>query len=406
MIKTIYWIAAVYGTFAASALAGNIWVTFLLSRQLYAALRHSCACGVRRNVVHPSPCLLNLLVLSIADIVAAIALIFFIFDITEADSFLNDHLCKLYWFCEGFHRFLDPYLLLTLAVDRYCGVCRPGEPRWRQPCTVIAVLFVSCLVPAAFILVALFFSGLARGVLDANTLHIRAACMLAMEPRNARRLFFLSQLVLIYLAPMLAIAALYTLVIRTLWKRSAPARQISHVPLKRVTLTAVGLVLFHFVCWTPYWLGSLYFKLTTDQTANNSYPLLWIHNPSAASFADGYWQSSMVHLIQAVSFLQPATNWFLYVYMNKQLHLGGDRLGGLPTAFMNRLRQFLVSSEIAAPMEVLELIELAPALVSEQPMGRLYSDNEVNRILRRVRRRCSEEIDVGPAHPLLSRHSF
>ncbi len=91
----------------------------------------------------------------------------------------------------------------------------------------------------------------------------------------------------------------YTNILCRLHTHARSLRQ-SHIPLRKVTVYVCGLLIFHFACWTPYWL------------------LMLFHAAYQISPFKGDSFVYCMYFVHALPFMNSAFNWIIYAFLNTQ----------------------------------------------------------------------------------------
>uniref|UniRef100_A0A914WQ90 G-protein coupled receptors family 1 profile domain-containing protein n=1 Tax=Plectus sambesii TaxID=2011161 RepID=A0A914WQ90_9BILA len=222
-------------------------------------------------------------------------------------------LCKLHHLCGSVGRILSTLIIATMSFDRYAAVCRPHVNALRSKRTALTMV-VGLSLFALLLLLPMLVHAEAHEVLleqifdsKANVLtQIRVYKCSDLMPMNSFYWFTISTFLLGYLAPLVVIVGFNATIMLKLFvhKRHVPS---SSIPLRRITVYTAAIALFHFVCWTPYWIGVLYavcgdFFHTKDMDEGVGDAILFV-----------------MYCLHLLPYINCASNWILYGLLNSQL---------------------------------------------------------------------------------------
>ncbi|CAP39481.2 Protein CBR-NPR-17 [Caenorhabditis briggsae] len=157
--------------------------------------------------------------------------------------------CKLHAVFENFGKILSALILTAMSFDRYAGVCHPQQKFLRSRNFAITIL----LAPGT----------LTRMKIEKCTVDIDSSMFTAFT---------------IY--------------------------QSSQIPFLHISLYTLAVACFYFLCWTPFWMATL-FAVYLENSANSaSVPPVFVY---------------IMYFIHALPFTNSAVNWILYGALNGQL---------------------------------------------------------------------------------------
>ncbi|VDK57940.1 unnamed protein product [Anisakis simplex] len=124
--------------------------------------------------------------------------------------------------------------------------------------------------------------------------------------------FILYMFVLGFAIPVFLIVLFYALLVRRLVtrSRSIPASQVEsfQVPVNRIAIYTMAISVFFVVCWSPYWIATLYGLYRSKQP----------HPQASTTFI------YVMYGIHALPYVNSASNWLLYGLLNGELMRRAD----------------------------------------------------------------------------------
>ncbi|CAI4231169.1 unnamed protein product [Auanema sp. JU1783] len=254
--------------------------------------------------------LLYVIVLSCVDFGVCLSLPFTVIDQILGFWMFGVIPCKLHAVFENFGKILSALIMTAMAFDRYAGVCHPQKKYLRSRRVAIGIL----LGLAAYALITLFpllWSFTSRELVmfqrmtGPNTLTrmVVEKCTVDIDSIMFT-LFTIYQFVLCYCLPLLLIAFFYTTLLTKL-RQHARGFKGTHIPLMRISLYTLAVACFYFICWTPFWLATVFaVYLENSDNSEGSIPPVFVY---------------VMYFIHALPFTNSAVNWILYGALNSQL---------------------------------------------------------------------------------------
>ncbi|KAK6060642.1 7 transmembrane receptor, partial [Cooperia oncophora] len=188
--------------------------------------------------------------------------------------------CKLFRLLEHIGKIFSTFILVAFSIDRYCAVCHPLQVRVRNHQTVYILLSTMFLFTCILLFPILLYA------------HSKA-----------------------YLMPLLFMIYFYYGMLIRLFKQARAVRQTmigrrkgvdEKIPIGHIAVYTLAICLFHFLCWTPYWVSVLY-SLYVE-----------IFNPSAMLEMPSFKFIYFMYGVHALPYINSASNFILYGLLNRQ----------------------------------------------------------------------------------------
>ncbi|CCD63437.1 putative G-protein coupled receptor C06G4.5 [Caenorhabditis elegans] len=217
--------------------------------------------------------------------------------------------CKLHAVFENFGKILSALILTAMSFDRYAGVCHPQRKRLRSRNFAITILLV--LAVYAFItLCPLLWSFTAREIIlyakeTAPGMLTRMKiekCTVDIDSQMFTA-FTIYQFILCYCTPLVLIAFFYTKLLSKLREHTRTFKS-SQIPFLHISLYTLAVACFYFLCWTPFWMATLFAVYLENSANSSSVPPVFVY---------------IMYFIHALPFTNSAINWILYGALNGQL---------------------------------------------------------------------------------------
>ncbi|CAI5446534.1 unnamed protein product [Caenorhabditis angaria] len=217
--------------------------------------------------------------------------------------------CKLHAVCENFGKILSALILTAMSFDRYAGVCHAQKKYLRS--RNIAITILLGLVVYAFITlypllwsftiqeIILYERVTGPGILTRMRIE---KCMVNIDSRMFTA-FTIYQFVLCYCLPLISIAFFYTKLLSKLREHTRTFKS-SQIPFLHISLYTLAVACFYFLCWTPFWMATVFAVYLENLAEERSAPPLFVY---------------IMYVIHALPFTNSAINWILYGALNSQL---------------------------------------------------------------------------------------
>ncbi|XP_070537153.1 QRFP-like peptide receptor [Ptychodera flava] len=280
-----------YCLFFIIIILGNIWVIIAI---------------VRQPKLRKSPTNWFIASLSVSDLMVAIFTIPYhviyeyypqFFNALNSDLFV----CRTFAWMQWTSRCATVFSLLAIGIDRFRAIVQPLNPKINRP---QAIFIIACVWIASFGYSSykpIMFS--LDSITHDNTNVTKYFCKIASKytANGYLEKFFLADLLVMYLIPLLILISLYSAMIGTLWYRKSPSNS-SNRNKKRATKMLFSVVILFAVTWVPYYYFTLYWRLTP----RDKVPL--------SIFKTVYIQWYFAHTCYVSNSLM---NPFLYAYFNE-----------------------------------------------------------------------------------------
>ncbi|KAL3090734.1 hypothetical protein niasHT_022062 [Heterodera trifolii] len=226
--------------------------------------------------------------------------------------------CKLFFAIENVNKLLSVMVLASMSVERFVAVCRPLQwlgIRISQKRLNNAFALLGLLLGTVAILCTpmIYFAQANHYMLifpDESVEMEDATCGSQLPDRLLP--FFISYMLLFgFIVPLPLIAICYFFIIRHL--RRKPRGSVTYTA--RAVRSILRVVIFHFICWTPFWLFVLlpllsHLKFVQMDTFLNS------HGARIGRMLTCF-----------LPYLNSSMNWIFYGMMNRQLRETGAVTG-------------------------------------------------------------------------------
>ncbi|KAK0401759.1 hypothetical protein QR680_015955 [Steinernema hermaphroditum] len=242
--------------------------------------------------------------------------------------------CKIFWTIENVNKLLSVAILIAMTFERYMGVCRPFSnfqrgKMWNYTNGFIAISFVLFI----FLLCSpiIYYAGITEHVIlkPDNTIHERVLFCTSDLPDFLLPYFIMYMFIVGFVLPVVLMVVFYTLIIKRLKTTAntsvedAPCkktptekrlrRKISTYNTQRVVRSILWVVIFHFVCWTPFWAAVLLTLMTTSNLA--------------ASLEIPVKVLMLTKLVTSfLPYINSAGNWIFYAALNREIQITSREL--------------------------------------------------------------------------------
>ncbi|XGW33319.1 hypothetical protein V3C99_017626 [Haemonchus contortus] len=237
--------------------------------------------------------------------------------------------CKLFRLLEHIGKIFSTFILVAFSIDRYCAVCHPLQVRVRNHQTVYILLSTMFLFTCILLFPILLYAH-SKELIIHEKFDIPQKTITRMHLYKCVDdlgdtlfiVFTLYSFLLAYLMPLLFMIYFYYGMLIRLFKQARAVRQSmigrrkgadEKIPIGHIAVYTLAICLFHFLCWTPYWVSVLY-SLYVE-----------IFNPNAMLEMPSFKFIYFMYGVHALPYINSASNFILYGLLNRQLHQAPDR---------------------------------------------------------------------------------
>lgn len=302
-----------YGILFCFGLVGNLWVISVVV-YIFKTLR---------NTVPNYNVFVYIFCLSAVDSCVLLIVPMLISDILFYRWVFGPFLCKMYYVIESSNKLLSTFMLAALSCDRFLAVCYPNIAYKVRTVKTTVILVIGLFVFVTILLAPLHYSSgetsYEEYIYEGNvTITVGLPkCSLAMTPELM--ITFTTYLFVIgFCIPGLLITYFY---VRVLCRVYSHAKSFgdhhTHIPIRRVTVATLMVILFYFVCWTPYW-GLTMHLVAVPQDTDATPP------PSAQEPAEELHHVLISYFFHSLVYVNSAFNWVFYALLNKHLRESHD----------------------------------------------------------------------------------
>lgn len=244
-----------------------------------------------------------ILALSIVDACVLSNVPLIILDILMNRWILGVIMCKIFYTTDSINRVLSSFILTALSFDRYLAICKPNSPfrKWKSVQCTVLVLLCFVLVTAGLLYPCYTKSRVLVYEVKAYNLSTEK-CAINWTPRQEKT--FIHYIFAVgYCTPLGLMTYFHGSIIFKLFQNERRMRNVrKSSTARRVAKKTTFLVVFYFVCWTPYWIITFY-----------------IHH-AEHSIMDYYsWIPIAVLSIHILVYVNSAVNPLLYALLNMEL---------------------------------------------------------------------------------------
>lgn len=241
-----------------------------------------------------------ILALSCVDALILINLPFIVTDMMSGWVF-GTVLCKFHSTSDSVNKVLSTFILTALSFDRYLVVCYPHRFQFWRTIKVTAAVLAGCITAAAVLLSPyyLYTEVSALIVLPRNITVVK--CYLSWDNPTQAQSYMYVIFGIGFCIPLILMTFFYTSIILHMWKSSRKTGRQRRSYTRKVTQRTSILVIFYFLCWTPYWI--LHFSS--------------FYISSLGIEKD--WIPKLFLLAHILAYLNSAVNPLLYALLNREL---------------------------------------------------------------------------------------
>lgn len=263
------------------------------------------------------------LTLTVVDAVVLFHLPLLVIEIIETHWVLGVVWCKFFWVAESVNKILSTFILTALSFDRYLMVCHPRPTPGGILGYKTSLLIIILCVIGAFALLSPIYVNARVGDMGQPG-HVFLKCVVDWS-EDVEQIFTISLFIIGYCIPLTLMSYFYTRIVLQLRKRAQLFRSENTTSrMRTVTQRSFALVAFYFICWTPFWLMSLY--ISTQSEAKDFVVILF-------------------YLMHAMVYLNSAMNPVFYVLMNTEFKTHRGRIRSISAERCSRLRTILAGAE-------------------------------------------------------------
>uniref|UniRef100_A0A7E4VRJ3 G_PROTEIN_RECEP_F1_2 domain-containing protein n=1 Tax=Panagrellus redivivus TaxID=6233 RepID=A0A7E4VRJ3_PANRE len=285
---------------------GNVWVIYSVIRLLYKTWS-----PVNSVFQHMAMYILSLSVVDLFVLCMAPLPMGYFLQETWNFGYLA---CKLFWAVENINKILSVALLAVMSFERFLAVCRPFQffcCRRKRVCNVFAVL--TFLLTSIIILCSpiIYYAEAIDYELNINDSDASAGSVTFTVCRSSLPDVFLPYFIFYMVAfgfvvPGFIIAVCYIFLIRHLRQKNGKNTFVTAYTGK-VVRRILRVVVFHFVCWTPFWFFVIVPVLPYIFTSID-WTFLFSPVPNTIRMYASF-----------LPYLNSAGNWIFYAAMNREL---------------------------------------------------------------------------------------
>lgn len=161
-------------------------------------------------------------------------------------------------------KYASVIFVVLLAADRYCAMCRPNLcVRYRNYRTAISSSAIAwCLAFSAAIPLYLFSEVVELRKHNIANGFTKSVCIAKWPSSTSARWYITFSSIFIYVIPLVLMIYFNYHILKKLREALHGSRRLkreskSRAPYHRVTCLVLWVVIFHVVCWSPFWLFNL-----------------------------------------------------------------------------------------------------------------------------------------------------
>lgn len=259
--------------------------------------------------------LIFILLLLISDELVIIIIPILILE-THSDNWtLGLFVCKLFWTIENSNKLCSRLILMTKALERVLAVrCPYRSDSFKFNLSMSLLIFMTCLLLISIVPI-FYYTEIVNMDLDeqfgklSKNSTINNRCIVDF-PEHIFPLYSAYLFTFGYCIPTIVILVSYSLVVEAIFARRdrsnmSPStinrRSFFQSTLWKVTLLSVICMALYLVCWTPFWITSLFLLILENE--QDSEKLMNI----------------FTYVAHPAVYLNSALNWLPYALMNKRL---------------------------------------------------------------------------------------
>ncbi|KAL4003077.1 7 transmembrane receptor (rhodopsin family) protein [Acanthocheilonema viteae] len=292
-------------------MAGIYMLLFLLGTSGNVAVLTTIYHVARSNRGSLDNTLVYVIVLSCVDFGVCMSLPFTVIDQILGFWMFGTVICKLHALLENFGKILSSLIITAMSIDRYISVCH-SQQKWLRSRRLAITILTGLALYAMITLCPFLWSFKARELVlfEKKTAPLKLTrmtiekCTMVNISSFIFTIFTIYLFIFCYCLPLSLVAFFYAKLLKRL-RQHARQFKSSRIPMMRISLYTLALACFYFLCWTPFWLATVYavyLEYAGDKNGNVS--------PIFVYF---------MYFIHALPFTNSAINWILYGTLNGQL---------------------------------------------------------------------------------------
>lgn len=264
---------------------------------------------------------LYVLSMTIVDAFVLSHLPFLVIEIVETSWTFGLVWCKFFWIAESVNKFLSTLILTALSFDRYLAICVPSQVFGILRSSGASLLIIASCIIAAFGLLSPIYLNVtvANTATEGDTV---LKCVIDWSV-DAEQKFTFSLFAIGYCAPLILMSYFYSQIVCHVRKNAQIFRNDNaNKRARKVTTRSFLLVSFYFMCWTPFWIMSLY--ISSQQEPNEVIVIIF-------------------YFMHALVYLNSAVNPVLYIFSNSEFRNQNKKI---ICKYSNRLKSLLYCEDV------------------------------------------------------------
>ncbi|KAK6101573.1 7 transmembrane receptor (rhodopsin family) protein [Brugia pahangi] len=294
-------------------MAGTYMLLFLLGTSGNVAVLTTIYHVARSNRGSLDNTLIYVIVLSCVDFGVCVSLPFTVIDQILGFWMFGTVICKLHAVLENFGKILSSLIITAMSIDRYVSVCH-SQRKWLRSRRLAITILTGLAFYAMITLCPFLWSFRARELVlfEKETAPLKLTrmtiekCTMVNISSFIFTLFTIYLFIFCYCFPLSLVTFFYAKLLKRL-RQHARRFKSSRIPLMRISLYTLAVACLYFLCWTPFWLATVYaVYLEYAGDKNSDVPPIFVY---------------FMYFIHALPFTNSAINWILYGALNGQLQV-------------------------------------------------------------------------------------
>uniref|UniRef100_A0A0N4U8Z7 G_PROTEIN_RECEP_F1_2 domain-containing protein n=1 Tax=Dracunculus medinensis TaxID=318479 RepID=A0A0N4U8Z7_DRAME len=166
--------------------------------------------------------------------------------------------CTLYHGTESTGKYASVMFVVLLAADRYCAMCRTDFcPRYRNYYTAFVASLCAWIIAFCGAAPLYIYSEVVVIHMQIGKMH---RLCIAKWPSSSSAIWYIAfSSIIIFILPLFFIMFFYYHILKKLREAVISSKRMqrhssSRAPYHRVTRLVLWIVVFHVICWSPFWL--------------------------------------------------------------------------------------------------------------------------------------------------------